>query len=51
MQRVPKRAGDQLRTAATIDKAVRLLGYAPSVTPETGLARQVEWMKALLAEV
>jgi UDP-glucuronate 4-epimerase len=43
--RRPKRAGDQLRTHANIDKARRLLGYAPATHPREGLARQVEWYR------
>jgi UDP-glucuronate 4-epimerase len=41
--RRPKRAGDQLKTHANIDKARRLLGYAPSTTPREGLAKQIDW--------
>jgi len=39
----PKRAGDQLRTQANIDKARRILGYNPTTTAQEGLAREVEW--------
>jgi UDP-glucuronate 4-epimerase len=42
---VPKRAGDQLKTHANIEKARRLLGYAPATTPREGLARQIEWYR------
>ncbi len=42
---VPKRAGDQLETAAKIDKARKVLGYDPKVEPKEGLRRQVEWYK------
>jgi UDP-glucuronate 4-epimerase len=41
----PKRPGDQLKTHAHIEKARRLFNYHPSITPETGLAKEVEWYK------
>jgi len=41
----PKRAGDQLKTHANIDKARRLLGYNPETTPFEGLTKEVEWYK------
>jgi nucleoside-diphosphate-sugar epimerase len=41
--RRPRRAGDQLKTQANIDKARRLLGYNPSTTPQEGLARAIQW--------
>lgn len=43
--RHPRRAGDQLRTHANIDKARRMLGYAPQTTPEEGIRAEVEWYK------
>lgn len=39
----PKRPGDQVRTYANIDKARRILGYAPLTPPEEGLRKEVEW--------
>jgi nucleoside-diphosphate-sugar epimerase len=42
---VPKRPGDQLRTHANIDKARRILGYSPKVTPEEGLRAEIEWYR------
>ncbi|MCB0374649.1 MAG: NAD-dependent epimerase/dehydratase family protein [Sinomicrobium sp.] len=39
----PPRAGDQLRTAAVIAKARKLLDYDPSTGLETGLRQQVRW--------
>ena len=39
----PKRIGDQLKTAANIDKAQRLLGYTPQMPFEDGLRAQVAW--------
>ncbi len=40
----PPRPGDQRSTAAVIDKARHVLGYAPTVDPSDGLKRQVEWL-------
>jgi nucleoside-diphosphate-sugar epimerase len=45
IERVPKRAGDQLQTHANIDKARRLLGYQPQTLPREGLAHQVDWYR------
>jgi nucleoside-diphosphate-sugar epimerase len=42
---VPKRAGDQLKTHANIEKARRLLGYDPTTPLEEGVERAVEWYK------
>lgn len=41
----PKRPGDQIRTHTNIEKARRLLGYAPTTPPEEGLRAEVEWYK------
>jgi UDP-glucuronate 4-epimerase len=43
---IPKRAGDQLRTKANIDKARALLGYNPETTLLEAVRQQVEWFKA-----
>lgn len=43
IKKTPPRPGDQLRTHATIDKARRLLGYAPRITPHDGLRAEVQW--------
>jgi nucleoside-diphosphate-sugar epimerase len=43
---VQKRAGDQLRTKANIDKARRLLNYNPQTTLLESVAHQVNWYKA-----
>jgi len=43
---IPKRAGDQLRTKANIDKARKLLGYNPQTTLLEAVKHQVEWFKA-----
>jgi len=40
---LPPRAGDQLKTAASIGKARRLLGYAPATDLRDGLAAEVSW--------
>ena len=42
---IPKRAGDQLRTKANIDKARRLLKYNPQTTLLEGVRHQVNWYK------
>lgn len=42
---VPKRAGDQLRTAAKIEKAKKILGYQASTTLKQGLEQQIEWYR------
>ncbi|OZV67558.1 NAD-dependent epimerase/dehydratase family protein [Winogradskyella aurantia] len=42
----PKRAGDQTRTKANIDKARRLLNYNPQTTLLESVRSQVEWFKA-----
>lgn len=43
--RQPRRSGDQLKTHANIDKARRLLGYAPNTSPRQGLAQEVTWYR------
>ena len=42
---VPKRAGDQSRTKANIDKAIRLLDYNPQTTLLESVTHQVNWYK------
>ena len=42
---IPKRAGDQSRTKANIDKARRLLEYNPQTTLLEGVRHQVNWYK------
>jgi len=42
---IDKRAGDQLRTKANIDKARRLLNYNPQTTLLEGVRHQVNWYK------
>lgn len=42
---IPKRAGDQLRTKANIDKARRLLNYNPQTTLIESVRHQVNWYK------
>jgi UDP-glucuronate 4-epimerase len=41
----PPRPGDQLKTAAVIGKARKLLGYQPKVSLVEGVRQQVEWYK------
>ncbi len=41
----PKRAGDQRRTSAIIDKAKKLLDYNPTTTLKEGLQLQINWYK------
>ncbi|MGM5470770.1 NAD-dependent epimerase/dehydratase family protein [Flavobacteriaceae bacterium LMO-SS05] len=46
IQVIPKRAGDQLRTKANIDKARKLLNYNPQTSLLEAVRLQVEWFKA-----
>jgi len=48
IERKPPRPGDQLRTHANIDKARRVLGYAPKTRAEEGLRRTVAWFRDVL---
>jgi len=48
IERHPPRAGDQLATGADVTKLFRHLGWKPTTGLDDGLARQVEWQKALL---
>ncbi len=45
IDRKGRRPGDQLKTHANIEKARRVLGYAPHTTPREGLRAEVEWFK------
>ncbi len=45
----PSRAGDVLHSLADIDKARRLLGYAPGFSLEQGLEESLEWYERNLA--
>ena len=40
--------GNQITTTADCSKARRLLGYAPKISLEAGLQRQVEWMRGVV---
>ena len=42
-ERKPRRAGDQDKTSANIQKARRILGYNPTTTPAEGFARTGKW--------
>jgi len=46
----PKRAGDQLRTKANIDKARQLLGYNPQTTLLESVKAQVGWYKSKILQ-
>ncbi|BAO54536.1 NAD-dependent epimerase/dehydratase family protein [Nonlabens marinus] len=39
----PARSGDQLRTKAVIDKAIKLLRYHPRVGLDEGVQEQIDW--------
>jgi UDP-glucuronate 4-epimerase len=41
----PRQPGDVERTYADVSKAVGELGYNPSTTIESGLARFVKWLR------
>lgn len=41
----PARNGDQQRTAAVIDKAIKMIGYSPKVSFFEGLQKQVKWFE------
>lgn len=45
VKRLPRRAGDQLETRATITKIRERLGYSPKVSPGEGIARYVAWAR------
>jgi UDP-glucuronate 4-epimerase len=45
LEQVPKRQGDQYRTLANIQKAKKLLGYAPKTSLREGLQLQINWYK------
>ena len=41
----PRRAGDQLKTHANIEKARRILNYNPTTTAREGLQKEVDWYR------
>jgi UDP-glucuronate 4-epimerase len=45
LSRLPDQLGDVPQTWASVDKAARLLGYAPSTSFAEGLARFTEWLR------
>jgi nucleoside-diphosphate-sugar epimerase len=47
IERKPARPGDQKHTAANIEKARRLLGYAPVTPVREGLEAEVAWIRSL----
>jgi UDP-glucuronate 4-epimerase len=46
IERLPEQPGDVPQTWANVDKAARLLGYAPTMTFQHGVARFVEWLRS-----
>ena len=42
---LPRRRGDQVETAANINKMKKFFGYSPKVSLEEGLTAQVKWYK------
>jgi UDP-glucuronate 4-epimerase len=46
IERLPEQAGDVPPTWASIEKARRLLGYAPSASLDEGIARFAAWLRA-----
>ena len=46
VQHAPARAGEQMRSAVQVAKAQRMLGWAPSMPLEQGLAATYEWFAA-----
>jgi UDP-glucose 4-epimerase len=42
----PKRAGEQQRSFVSIEKAARLLGWAPQTTLEAGLSATLRWFQS-----
>ncbi len=49
INRLPSQPGDMTHTFADISKARELLGYAPKVSKEEGLARFVKWFRQVNA--
>lgn len=47
---VEKRADDPERRQPNIDKARKILGWAPKVDPETGLLRTIDWLRVELQQ-
>lgn len=45
LKTIPNRVGDQLKTAANIQKAKRILNYSPSTPFKKGLELQIAWYK------
>lgn len=45
IRREPARSGDQRRTEACIDKALRLLSVSPSTPLREGIAAEVDWIQ------
>jgi UDP-glucuronate 4-epimerase len=45
IEQLPEQPGDVPQTWASVDKAARLFGYAPSTTYAEGVARFAEWLR------
>lgn len=48
---LPEQPGDVPRTFADVSKARRLLGYEPRMPIRDGVAKYVEWRRAVLAQI
>lgn len=48
---LPRRVGDQVETAANIDKIKLTLGYNPSTSLEKGLKAQVDWYTEMVKKI
>ena len=44
---MPMQPGDVDRTFADVEKAARLLDYAPATPFDQGVAKQVEWLRGV----
>jgi UDP-glucuronate 4-epimerase len=45
IEQLPEQPGDVPQTWASVDRAARLFGYAPSTTYAEGVARFAEWLR------
>lgn len=48
IKQMPMQPGDVDRTFADVEKAARLLDYAPATPFDQGVARQVEWLRGVM---
>ena len=49
VKRLEKQRGDARHTSANVERAKRELGYAPKVSVQEGIAREVAWMESVLS--